>query len=940
VATIRRTALLALCLAAFPAAASAAAPTEDGATRWWKFSGGSLAEQNGLAVSQYGTPTAVQPAGITGDPGGAAGFNGSVDATIASQPTAGGSYTWEAWVKPASGGYQRYVISTGSTGTGYHLYMAANNTIGLAMGTGSGQLSVSSAPVSIGRWHHVVAAVSPGQLRLVVDGNETVRAMGTMAPGSGVVRISRWAGSSTRRWYGAIDELAFYPLALSTARAKERYASGIGAPARAWFASPPVVTGGSATAAVAADADTTTSCRVDDGAWVDCPVGGWTASGLADGEHTIAVRATDRWGRVQDAPATASFRVDSAPPETLLIAATAPGSVGARAFSEPGARLECRVDAGGWEPCPDGEVPVGSLASGSHEISARATDTTGNTDPSPPSLKLNVDRSEVFSPDLVPTVQARASAGRAVSCQLGGGQWTPCAGFAASPGQFGATFAAKTAATFGDLVIQPPVSPLDLGALQVENFVPVGRATRVSRGPQTRPILRLILSRPETVDFEVTRPGTAKPVARWSWSLPAGGTGRELPAGVAARLSRGRFLLSASTAAGEKASVLFYGSSLSGGRRGRLGGETMRGSGGSDLFRADGGSDRIYTGAGNDVIYGGTGPDKIYPGSGDDSVDAGSGDDLVRGSTGDDIVTGGYGLDRFYGEEGNDSLDGSNARDSLYGGPGDDVLHGGSGTDRLEGGTGDDFIFPDSSSDIIDAGEGDDVVFSNTGSGGGEIDCGPGQDTVFINRVGKDANGKSLPGGYGSRRMLEDGSIKGCERVIWADPLPVDPLAGEKFISPDAGATKTGTAKNDKLLGVHGPDKLYGEGGDDIVWADQLSDPGGFDSVDYLHGGAGDDTIYGGYGTTFSFGDEGNDFIQGGIGKRNVIKAGAGNDVVRLRGDNQGTAFVSGGPGNDSIIASTSGRNVIRCGPGRDRVRAGEADSVARDCERVSRKPR
>ena len=937
---IRRTALLALCLAALPAAANAATPTEDGATRWWKFTNGSLSEQNGLAVSPYGSPTAVQPAGIDGDSGGAGGFNGSVDATIAAQPTAGGSYTWEAWVRPAAGGYQRYIVATGSATTGYHLYLNANNTIGFAMGTGSAQVSVSSASVSIGSWHHVVAAVSPGQLRLVVDGSETVRAMGTMAPGTGVVRISRSATSTNRRWYGDIDELAFYPLAMTTAKARERYAGGLGALPRAWFAAPPAVTGATATVAIAADPNTRPSCSIDEGAWVDCPAAAWEVPGLDDGDHTIAVRATDRWGRTQEEPALTTFSVDSAPPETLLMAASAPGTAAARAFSEPEATIECRVDSGSWAPCANGVVPVGSLATGSHDISARATDATGNVDPSPPTIRLNVDRSEVFSADLVPTLQARASRGRAVGCQVGGGAWTPCTSFTASPGQFGATFGARTASTAGEMVIQPPVSPLNLGALQIDNFVPVGRATRVSRGPQTRPIVRMILSRPETVDFAITRPGSSKVVARWGWSLPAGGTGRELPAGVASKLDRGRFLLTANTGAGEAAAVAFYGSSLSGGRRGRLGGETMRGSGGTDLLRADGGSDRIYTGAGDDVIYGGTGPDTIYPGAGDDSVDGGSGDDLVRGGTGDDIVTGGYGLDRFYGEEGNDSLDGSNARDSLYGGPGDDVLHGGSGTDRIEGGTGDDYVFPDSSSDIIDAGEGDDVVFANTGSGGGEIDCGPGEDTVFINRVGKDANGRSLPGGYGSRRMLEDGSIKGCERVIWADPLPVDPLTGEKFISPDEGASQTGSAKNDKLLGMHGPDKFFGEGGDDIVWADQLSDPGGFDSVDYLHGGAGDDTIYGGYGTTFSFGDDGNDFIQGGIGKRNVIKAGAGNDVVRLRGDNQGTAFVSAGPGNDSIIAATSGKSVIRCGPGRDRVRAGAIDSVARDCERVSRKPR
>ena len=62
--------------------------------------------------------------------------------------------------------------------------------------------------------------------------------------------------------------------------------------------------------------------------------------------------------------------------------------------------------------------------------------------------------------------------------------------------------------------------------------------------------------------------------------------------------------------------------------------------------------------------------------------------------------------------------------------------------------------------------------------------------------------------------------------------------------------------------------------------------------------------------------------------------------MIRLRGDNKGTAKVDGGAGNDWITTFTHGRAVVRCGPGRDTVRASAGDSVARDCERVSRRGR
>ena len=74
-----------------------------------------------------------------------------------------------------------------------------------------------------------------------------------------------------------------------------------------------------------------------------------------------------------------------------------------------------------------------------------------------------------------------------------------------------------------------------------------------------------------------------------------------------------------------------------------------------------------------------------------------------------------------------------------------------------------------------------------------------------------------------------------------------------------------------------------------------------------------------------------------------VLRGTAGPDVISGRGGNdrlyggKGRDRLDGGAGNDSIYARDGVRDVIRCGPGRDRVSADRTDSVARDCEVVTR---
>ncbi len=90
----------------------------------------------------------------------------------------------------------------------------------------------------------------------------------------------------------------------------------------------------------------------------------------------------------------------------------------------------------------------------------------------------------------------------------------------------------------------------------------------------------------------------------------------------------------------------------------------------------------------------------------------------------------------------------------------------------------------------------------------------------------------------------------------------------------------------------------------------------GSSGANVYRGGAGPDRIDGRGGPDRLFGGAGNDAITG----------GGGRDVI------------DGGAGNDRILARDRTRDVIRCGAGRDTVLADKVDSVARDCEVVSRR--
>nr|MDQ3822747.1 Ig-like domain repeat protein [Actinomycetota bacterium] len=145
------------------------------------------------------------------------------------------------------------------------------------------------------------------------------------------------------------------------------------------------------------------ACRLDEGAWEPCS-SPETANGLADGSHTFEVRATDAAGNTDAFPATRTWSVDTAGPETTIDSGPAdPSGSASAAFAfdsdEPGSTFECRLEEGAWASCSSPETYSG-LADGNHVFDVRAIDPAGNADGTPARRTWLIDTTPPSDPTL------------------------------------------------------------------------------------------------------------------------------------------------------------------------------------------------------------------------------------------------------------------------------------------------------------------------------------------------------------------------------------------------------------------------------------------------------------------------------------------------------------------------------------------------------------
>jgi hypothetical protein len=135
-------------------------------------------------------------------------------------------------------------------------------------------------------------------------------------------------------------------------------------------------------------------CSIDGGAFMACTETFSTAA-LADGSHTLSVRASVPGGMTDATPATYTWVVDTTAPDTMIVTSE-PNPTGDRSgdfvFASPDATatFECSVDGGAFAACP-ATFSTADLADGSHTIAVRAVDPAGNVDATPATYTWVVD---------------------------------------------------------------------------------------------------------------------------------------------------------------------------------------------------------------------------------------------------------------------------------------------------------------------------------------------------------------------------------------------------------------------------------------------------------------------------------------------------------------------------------------------------------------------
>jgi len=149
-------------------------------------------------------------------------------------------------------------------------------------------------------------------------------------------------------------------------------------------------------------------CSLDGALPSTCPTSGMTYHGLADGEHTFAVEATDSAGNQQLTASEFTWTVDNSlldttPPETTVNSGPPdPSESSSASFTyasnEPGSSFECSLDGAPFASCPAGGISYGGLGSGPHSFQVRATDPSHNTDQTPAGYSFTI----VLAPAPIP----------------------------------------------------------------------------------------------------------------------------------------------------------------------------------------------------------------------------------------------------------------------------------------------------------------------------------------------------------------------------------------------------------------------------------------------------------------------------------------------------------------------------------------------------------
>lgn len=185
----------------------------------------------GVAPDQLGQPSLLADKGDT-----AVRFAGDVYASLplgAATPAVkfSTSFTIEAWLRPEPSASLRTILSTKGAGAdGYSFILGTNNTLSLACHGKQGYSATLTVPAD-GAAHYVAVVWEGGgsTATFYVDGqSESTSGAASLALAytSAELRLGDFADGQAYFFVGTMDEVAAYPVALSSARLAAHYAAG------------------------------------------------------------------------------------------------------------------------------------------------------------------------------------------------------------------------------------------------------------------------------------------------------------------------------------------------------------------------------------------------------------------------------------------------------------------------------------------------------------------------------------------------------------------------------------------------------------------------------------------------------------------------------------------------------------------------------------------
>lgn len=134
-------------------------------------------------------------------------------------------------------------------------------------------------------------------------------------------------------------------------------------------------------------------CSLDGAAFAAC-TSPEEYTGLAESDHTFAVRAVDAAGNADATPASDSWMIDLTPPQTVIDGGpqslTNQTSASFSFSSEPGTTFQCSLDDAEFVACTSPQ-PYSGMLEGTHTFRVRATDAVGNIEPSPAERTWTID---------------------------------------------------------------------------------------------------------------------------------------------------------------------------------------------------------------------------------------------------------------------------------------------------------------------------------------------------------------------------------------------------------------------------------------------------------------------------------------------------------------------------------------------------------------------